>query len=527
MQTSISQIFTSIECVNHKKQIEFINLTYPLRKNQSRLLCKDCDFNHCENIFETNVVNDFLEKIQIQQQQLQNKFDKNQNLFRQLKDSINDYLNSIEELLFQEKQNIQNNQVIKPGNSFDQFLKQNQINRELIKNMSDELCALILQDQNSLKLHSEQVNFNEEGLMKVKQKIEKLTKFEQFMNQGESQINQQFLQSQSQLQIQQSIVSTTQSFVKTQVNYVKTYEKQIDQQIIYDLKFNNKGNIFVIASNLIADANCYAQIYFQQDGIFILKQNLDIHSGYVSSICFNSQDDNFFTACQDKKIRFWKQTKQNKWSLEQELIELNSTADCILMNNQQNYLAAGGEYLCFWKQVNGKWIYDTQQNNFGQKIETLSFNESDKLLAVAYQDYLIKIFEYYNEKWIQRLQIQKYTMLLNFYNLNDLIGIQINGYLNFYEYDNQICDYQISEIELKQQKENYVACFCLKKKLLALSQKGKEPIDLFMVNENRVSKVLQQIPCQGNQLFFSNNGDYLAIISNKQLIIYQDEGERY
>ncbi|CAD8078455.1 unnamed protein product [Paramecium sonneborni] len=523
MSTFISQIFASIKCVNHKQKTEFINLSSSLNQNQSRLLCQKCDFNiNCDNVFEKNEVVEFLENIQIQQKNLQEDYDKQYNLFRQLKDQINGYLNSIEEQFQQEKQSILEIQIIKPGNTFDLFLQNNNgMNIDLIKKMSDQLSQLIIQNQDTLQLKTESIIQKEEDLWKLKQKIEKLQQFEQLINKRDSQIYQQ------QQQLSQLMLSTTQSFINIQVNFIKTYEKKLDEQIIYDLKFNNNGNIFVIASNLIVDTNSYVQIYQKQNGEIILIQNIEIHEGDVRQICFNSQDDNFFTACQDKKIRFWKQKEQNKWSLEQELIELNSPANCIILNNSQNYLVAGGDCLYFWKLVNGKWTHDNQEKDCGQRIKTLSFNLNDQLLAVGYQDYSIRIFEYYNEKWIQKMQIQKQAMLINFYNENDLVGVQRNGYFNFYEYDNQISDYQISEIQLNEENENYIADFCIQKKIFALSQQGKGPINLFMANENRVSKPFQTIPFQGDQLFFSNNGNHLAIISNKQLFIYQDEGERY
>ncbi|CAD8066146.1 unnamed protein product [Paramecium primaurelia] len=453
-----------MKCKGHQLPRENLNLAKFLQDDK-QLICNLC--NHSgPNQIKLVVLEEFLNKFNNQINMFINKFRiTNLNLIvaRKIAEQIPKIENELKDierkLKIKQSMNNQIQNYLKNLNYQNlmgllQYIKNNDIEEQKIKQMKSMLEKEILQEENC----NEALNI----LIKANNEVNTILKQEAF------------------------ILFNPPSKAIEVYQFDKQVEQDFDETVqVYDIQMNNTGSFLAIGCNKV-ESDCYAQIWEIDGGILRKSCLLKGHNREVKTLFFNDEDV-LFTGSVDSTIKIWVKKKNAKiWDLYQTLEGHSLAVNCIqLCYANQNYFASGSEELIIWKQdiqKDGQWVQDSSFKNNTRIIQALSFCENGNILMVGSDDRLIQIIEYAYNKWSFKhkiVQENKIMQVVQTYKM-DFITFQIDGQYTIWSFESIN-----NNLTWKQKKGNLEGqiiklSFSLAKKLLGVSYQDRK-IKLFQI----------------------------------------------
>ncbi|CAD8187279.1 unnamed protein product [Paramecium pentaurelia] len=169
----------------------------------------------------------------------------------------------------------------------------------------------------------------------------------------------------------------------------------IEQDPMLDLNINS---IQFSPDSLILIAGCSdgkIQVFELKSEKLKLLEVLHEHKNQVDSLLFMKKSKEFLSGSKDETMVIWSGTKQYKdWRINQKLRGNNGMLNCMALNNDENYFAAGcGKTLKLWsKDKEWKFQYTILEDK--TDISSICFSDSQNILvSSSYNSKCISIFQ--------------------------------------------------------------------------------------------------------------------------------------
>ncbi|CAD8175090.1 unnamed protein product [Paramecium octaurelia] len=524
----MSFIGPRINCLLHQKQpISLLNLTKGL-SDEKRLLCTRCNLQLQQNLYSIEEVFEFAVSVsKSEQEQIELlKKDKDQLAYiKNLIDQIQAYYNKLELEHSQIFDQVLKNLYIKPNDSIDACIqkKQQSERNELIK-LAEQASLIIKQNGDKIELQEKNSIQYLGKLDELRGRIKVLQDQLKLVNNNQSQSI--ILNKQAVYQNQEPVQVIQQKKIVEGSQFMKISEAQLEQQKIYDIKFNKDNNLFVMGGSKLKNSNCYVQIWkYENDQVSKIQDLENCHTGDVKSICFSNQENSFFTGSLDTTIIYWKMEAQG-WNKSQVLQDQTSGIIGLQLNNKENVLAAVSNQIYLWKRELKQWEKVQVLNQCKKQFLCVCFNNDDSQLAAGSSDCQIYVYQYQNGSWILKLTIQDQSQEVNFISfLQDLnlVAVLKDSIMNLYQYSPNNCydSKKLSNLSSFQVSYSKQGNF-----LIVASGKQKET-SIYQVDQKDGLKKVQQIQAKSDQVYSSNDGKLIALFTNQKLEFYSDQNIQY
>ncbi|CAK80528.1 unnamed protein product (macronuclear) [Paramecium tetraurelia] len=524
----MSFIGPRMNCQLHQKYpISLLNLTKGLSK-EKRLLCTRCNLQLQQNLYSIEEIFEFAVSISKSEKEQMEILKKDKDQLAQIKNLlgyIQAYYNKLE---FEHQQlfdQVLKNLFIKQNDSIDTCIqKKQQSDRNELIGLAEQASLIIKQNSDKIELQENNSIQQLAKLDELRGRIKLLQDQLKMVNNDQSQsiiLNQKALYPKLdpvQVIQQKKIVEGSE--------FIRIAEIQLEQQKIYDIKFNRDNNLFIIGGSKLKNSNCYVQIWkYENDQVSKMQDLENCHSGDVKSICFSSQEDSFFTGSQDTTIIYWKMEPQG-WNKSQVLQDQSSGIIGLQLSNKGNVLAAVSNSIYLWKRELKQWEKVQVLNHSKKQYLCVCFNNDDSYLAAGSSDCQIYVYQYQNGQWILKTTIQDQSQEINFITfLQDLnlVAVLKDNFINYYEYspNNWYDSKKLSTLSSFQVSYSKQSNF-----LTVASGKQKETL-IYQVDQRDGLKKVQQIQAKSDQVYSSNDGKLIALFANQKLEFYSDQNMLY
>ncbi|CAD8079348.1 unnamed protein product [Paramecium sonneborni] len=526
----MSFIIPNLFCEAHKKtQITLLNLTVGNKRDQ-RLFCYRCNIRAQSNLYCLEDINELTTSLKKSENENIKKIQEDTKKLNKIKiyiDQIQEMYNKLESDHQQLLNSVIDNQIIKPNDDIDVFLqKKSYCTKQELIMMTEKVSNIIKQNSDKLELLE---NYSIKYLDQHQQQEENINYLYvqlQWAEQKQVGQKQEIVSEIQQQNFEQIIPEIEQMQDQGVQQFQEKVEIQLEQTRIYDIKFNTENNIFVVGSSKLSNSNCYAQVWRFEKGQASWIQDLEnSHQNDIKSICFLNSDDSFFTGSQDSSIIFWKKEHQ-KWEIGQELAGQQNSVIGLQLNSAGNILAAISSQIHLWTKLNQQWEKGQVLNDCKKQFLCLSFNNDDSYIVAGSSDCQIYIYQYQNGKWILKNKITDQSQEVTFVTFLDeqnIMGLLKDNHLNYYEWSQN----NTYEQKLIAKISSYQIGYSKKKRTLIVSSGKTNETQIYQQEQQGEIKSIQQIQVKSEQVYQSNDGCLIAILTNQKLKFYQQQKNEY
>ncbi|CAD8044306.1 unnamed protein product [Paramecium primaurelia] len=531
-QDEINQHNLDITCDEHKEKIILVDLNKD-RANQKRIACLLCVDNYSSQYKSIKYVQqewNYIEQIRKENMNqnasfLKNKGEKFQEIFNKMKqdsqiiiEKAQKQINTNINQFFQEYK-IQQKKV---GQSWSKLSKEQLIHiaNQLSQNDDCQLTEDLLQSEFKTKdslideIVKETIQILQEAqVIAIDQTLKLLRNLQNEQKNLIKDTKQLGMESQKQIKL--NCNSSQMKFDISPINYGIILQFQLEYRFCYSIAINNDLSLVLVGQGR------FIYIYELKPKELKKIKCIGKHKNDVNCLNFMTLSNSFISGSRDKKIKIWKQYKDDQWKCEQILVGHTESIVCLLINNKDQMIISGSldKTIKFW-QYTEKWLCIQTITHHSGAVYGMCLNEQQNKLISCGRDKKILIIQQENNEWTVKQIIEVEICGLRICFINDTFTFQPFNHpeMHIYEFiDNQYK--KTKQISIK----NGSGCDILfpqkfiKQKQLLINKNGSY-IHFIRVYPNSEFIVEQSIDLKTEFIYgtISNDGKYIFSWDIKQ-----------
>ncbi|CAK70302.1 unnamed protein product (macronuclear) [Paramecium tetraurelia] len=260
-------------------------------------------------------------------------------------------------------------------------------------------------------------------------------------------------------------------------------------------------------------------------------QLLKEHSSNIRRLYFMQKASSPLSAGDDNQIILWKVNNQKQWQSHKKLEGHTGTVSCLIMNNQEDLIISGSndKTINFWVQENQQWKCNQTISDHTNYVRCLSLNVLENMLISCGKDNLLLIIlQDNNKRWstIQKISTERCGYSLCFIT-DQMFTFQQEtiNIMHIYQLNTTSQQFIKMEQEVSIKSDQNCSAFFpqkfVKEKQILLNKNGKN-VNLIRLHRNGQFKTEQSIQnsiCCGLFGTISNDGSYLVTFESDNKVI--------